>query len=196
MPFDHIGPERNRGYRSENGDWESNIVKSSASDFCLSGHFRRGNMLYQSDRTMERPSQFRRRGSFSSEVIGDPYYENLRGVSDGREDFLDSYDKLLEIHQDTVKQIAEATVFKCDCKDLHGTDWNDFEICGKMLNYGISSYVTVPVAVKRNGKRMEDKYTAWVRLLICTMSINPPTANRSNFYNFFIMELSLVYCYY
>ena len=161
----------------ENGEysssyWESKSMKSSASDYSLTGHFRRGNMLYHSDRSMERSTQFRRRGSFSSEVIGDCYYENLRGTSDERENFLESYDKLLEIHQDTVRQISEATVFKCDCKQLQGTDWNDFEIRGKMLNYGISSYVTVPVSVKRGGKRMEEKYTAWVSLVyLLTVSL-------------------------
>lgn len=167
LPFDNLSTENHSDRKAENCEistenWESKTVKSSSSDYCLSGNFRRGNMLYQSDRTMERSANLRLRGSFSSEIIGDSYYENLRTASDSRDDFLDSYDKLLEIHQDTVKQIAEATVFKCDCKELQGTDWNDFEIRGKMLNYGISSYVTVPVTLRRGGKN--DKYTAWVSL--------------------------------
>ena len=174
VPFDYIGSDRDRWRKAGHSDWESKIVKSSASDFCLSGHLQRGNMFYHSDRTMERHSQFRRRGSYSSEVLGDSYYENLRGTSGEREEFLDSYDKLLEIHQDTVRQIAEATVFKCDCKELRDTDWNDFEIRGKMLNYGISSYVTVPVAVKRSGKRMDEKYTAWVSVLNIVVIVGMP----------------------
>lgn len=167
LPFDCIDVKNQRKLRGENGNfstdsWEAKTVKSSASDHCLSGSFRRGNMLYQSDRTIERGGISRGRGSIYSDVTGGSYYENLRSTSDERDDFLESYDKLLEIHQDTVRQIAEATVFKCNCKDLKDTDWNDFEIRGKMLNYGISSYVTIPVSVKRDGKKSDEKYTAWV----------------------------------
>ncbi|XP_065063735.1 uncharacterized protein LOC135690187 [Rhopilema esculentum] len=157
---------------------DSQSLKSSASDCNLVGKFNRGKKCYQSDRTMDRPSQLRRRGSLSSDFGGfeskredyldDSYYENVDRDSPIQGDNLlrystESYEKLLEIHRDTVKQIADATFFKCDCGELKNTDWNDFEVCGKLLNYGLSSYVTVPVTVKKQEIKGGQKHTAWLR---------------------------------
>ena len=173
MPFDRIRAENqpdNLGDRT---------FKSSSSDYCLSNRLRKGDDISRSEDLLDRSSKVRRRVSSASTTTArrpespttddseDSYYENIHGKSAKQRDktlrySIDNYDKLLEIHRDTVRQIAEATAFKCDCRELTNTSWNDFEICGKMLNFGISSYVTVPVAVKQNEKKSEERYTAWV----------------------------------
>lgn len=174
MPFDNIKTEN----QPEN--WGDRTFKSSASDYCLSNRLRKGDDVSRSDDFLDRSNKGRRRVSSAStnattrrpespktDDSDDSYYENIHGKSAKQRDktlrySIDSYDKLLEIHRDTVRQIAEATVFKCDCRELGNTSWNDFEICGKMLNFGISSYVTVPVVVKQNGKKSDERFTAWV----------------------------------
>ena len=173
MPFDNIRAENqpdNLGDRT---------FKSSSSDYCLSSRLRKGDDISRCEDFLDRSNKGRRRVSSASTTTAkrpespttddseDSYYENIHGKSAKQRDktlrySIDNYDKLLEIHRDTVRQIAEATVFKCDCLELRNTNWNDFEICGKMLNFGISSYVTVPVAVKQNERKSDERYTAWV----------------------------------
>ena len=73
---------------------------------------------------------------------------------------IDSYDKLLEIHRETVEQIASAASYACDCNELSDTQWEDYERCGKAINFGIGDYITVPVRLRNNGDNAV--YSAWV----------------------------------
>eukprot|EP00794_Sanderia_malayensis_P002458 gene2458-2831_t len=118
----------------------------------------------------ERGSAFNYRRRLDSPSMSDKcehVYDKVEGSSPSPNTLrysIDSYDKLMEIHRETVEQISEATSFRCDCGQLETKQWRDFKITGKILNFGVGSYVTLPVSLVDGGEHgSEATYTAWLR---------------------------------
>ena len=74
---------------------------------------------------------------------------------------IDSYNRLLEVHRHTIDKIAhEVSRLVCACRQLDGTDWNDYERNSDVIQLGLTGYAVVPVTCN---KAEQKNYTAWVR---------------------------------
>lgn len=74
---------------------------------------------------------------------------------------VDSYNKLLEVHRQTIDKIAvEVSRLVCNCEQLHDSSWNDYDRKNDVVQLGVESYMVLPVS---SSKVEQKTYTAWVR---------------------------------
>ena len=95
-----------------------------------------------------------------------PYDHNGRASSSLRRTPLrqscDSYNKLVEVHRQTVEKIAQgAASVRCDCSVLDDCEWEDFQMMDETIPLQVPNYHVVPVMSSKRGNRSQT-YTAWV----------------------------------